>query len=80
VPNLSPERQHRVLVAIGKAIKEVRISKDISQERLALLAELDRSYVGRVERGDNNVTVLTLSRLAGALDISVTKLTQKAGL
>jgi transcriptional regulator with XRE-family HTH domain len=80
VPNLSPERQHRVLVAIGKAIKEVRISKDISQERFALLAELDRSYVGRVERGDNNVTVLTLSRLAGALDISVAKLMQKAGL
>jgi len=37
-------------------------------------------YVGRVERGDNNVTALTLSRLATALDISVAKLMQKAGL
>jgi transcriptional regulator with XRE-family HTH domain len=80
VPNLSPKRQHRVLAALGNAIKEVRLSKDISQERLALLAEVDRSYVGRVERGDNNVTVLTLSRLAAALDISVAKLMQKAGL
>lgn len=80
MPNLSRKRQHRVLVALGKAIKEVRLAKDISQERLALLAEVDRSYVGRVERGDNNVTALTLSRLAAALDISVAKLMQKAGL
>jgi transcriptional regulator with XRE-family HTH domain len=80
VPNLSLSRQHRVLVALGKAIRDTRQSKGISQEKLALLAEVDRSYVGRIERGDNNVAVLTLSRLAGALEISVAKLLQKAGL
>jgi len=68
------------LVALGKAIREVRLSKGISQEKLALLADVDRSYVGRVERGDNNVAVLTLVRLATALDLSVAKLMQKAGL
>lgn len=52
----------------------------ISQEKLALLTEVDRSYVGRVERGDNNVAVLTLSRLADALDISISELMQEAGL
>jgi transcriptional regulator with XRE-family HTH domain len=52
----------------------------ISQEKLALLAELDRSYVGRVERGDNNPALLTLVRLAAALEISVAKLMQRAGL
>lgn len=56
------------------------MSKRISQERLALTAEVDRSYVGRVERGDNNVAVLTLMRLASALDTTVAKLMQKAGL
>ena len=80
VPNLSRKRQHPALVALGKAIREVRQSKGITQGRLALIAELDRSYVGRVERGDNNAAVLTLSRLAAALDISVAKLMQKAGL
>jgi len=69
-----------VLVALGEAIRRVRLSKDISQEKLALLAEVDRSYVGRVERGDNNVAVLTLARLAGALDISIAKLMKEAGL
>jgi len=61
-------------------IREARLTKGISQENLALLAEVDRSYVGRVERGDNNVAVLTLAKLAKALGISVAKLMQKAKL
>ena len=80
MPNLSSNRQHRVLLALGKAIREDRLAKGISQEKLALLAEVDRSYVGRVERGDNNVAILTLARLAGALGITLAKLLQKAGL
>lgn len=80
MPNLSRNRQDPTLVALGKAIRRVRISKDISQEKLALLAEVDRSYVGRVERGDNNVAILTLSKLAIALNISLAKLMQEAKL
>lgn len=80
MPNPSAKRQHKSLVALGDAIRDVRLSKGISQEKLALLAEVDRSYVGRVERGDNNVAVLTLARLAGALDLTIAKLMQKAGL
>lgn len=80
MPNLSSNRQDPTLVALGEAIRLVRLSKDISQEKLALLAEVDRSYVGRVERGDNNVAVLTLSRLATALGISLSTLMRKAGL
>ncbi len=80
MPNLSRNRQDPALVALGEAIRRVRLSKDISQEKLALLAEVDRSYVGRVERGDNNVAVLTLARLASALDMSIAKLMKEAGL
>ena len=80
VPNLSRNRQHRALVALGTAIREIRLAKGISQERLALLADVDRSYVGRIERGDNNVALLTLARLASALDMTIAKLMQKAGL
>lgn len=78
MPNLSSQRQHASLVALGKAIREVRLSKGISQENLALLSGVDRSYVGRIERGDNNVAFLTLARLASALDTTVFKLAQKA--
>lgn len=80
VPNLSTKRQHHVLVALGGAIREVRISKGISQEKLALLADIDRSYVGRVERGDNNAAVLTLARIASALGTTISKLMVRAGL
>ncbi len=80
VPNLSGSRQHRALVALGRAIREIRLSKGISQEQLALMAELDRSYVGRIERGDNNAALLTLMRLAAALDLTVAKLLHRAGL
>lgn len=80
MPNLSSSRQDPKLVALGEAIRRIRLSKGISQEKLALLAEVDRSYVGRIERGDNNVAVLTLSRLAHALSISLATLMHKAGL
>lgn len=80
MPNLSRNRQDPALVALGAAIRRVRLSKGISQEKLALLAEVDRSYVGRVERGDNNVAILTLSKLAAAMDITLTKLMQEAKL
>ena len=80
MPNLSTKRQHLVLVALGNAIRDARLEMGISQERLALLAELDRSYVGRVERGDNNAALLTLVRLAKALDTTAARLLQRAGL
>ncbi|MFT3816490.1 MAG: helix-turn-helix transcriptional regulator [Rubrivivax sp.] len=80
VPNLSSHRQDAVLVALGTALRRVREARSISQERLALLAEVDRSYVGRIERGDNNPALLTLVRLAGALEISVATLLAEAGL
>lgn len=80
MPNLSRNRQDPALIALGETIRRIRLSKGISQEKLALLAEVDRSYVGRVERGDNNVAVLTLARLTHALGISIAKLMHEAGL
>lgn len=80
MPNLSSNRQAPILIALGETLRRVRLSKGISQEKLALLAEVDRSYVGRVERGDNNVALLTLARLANALDISISELMQEANL
>ena len=80
VPNLTSRRQDPALVALGEALRRIRQTKGVSQERLALAAEVDRSYVGRIERGDNNVAVLTLVKLAAALEITVTELMGSAGL
>jgi len=80
MPNLSKNRQDPLLLALGGAIRRIRLEKKLSQEKLAHLAGIDRTYVGQVERGDNNVAILTLSRLARALDVSITELTQEANI
>ena len=59
---------------IGWNLRKLRVERDLSQERLALAAEIDRSYVGRVERGSENVTALTLQSLARALAVPVAAL------
>ena len=80
VPNLSKSRQDPALISLGATIRRVRLDKGVSQEKLALLAELDRSYVGRVERGDNNVALLTLIKMSSALELRVSDLLRDAGL
>lgn len=80
MPNLSKNRQNPALLALGRAIRSARIAKDISQEKLALLAEVDRSYLGRVERGDNNVAILTLIKVTTALEMTASELLNDAKL
>lgn len=74
VPNFSPHRQHPTLIKLGSTIRRARIERGIAQEKLALIAEVDRSYVGRVERGDNNIAILTLEKLAHAMGMTITEL------
>jgi transcriptional regulator with XRE-family HTH domain len=59
---------------IGWNLRRLRVAKGLSQERLALGADIDRSYVGRVERGAENVTVATLEALADVLQVHVSAL------
>lgn len=78
-----PSPQHAgnpVLVALGDAIRRTRIEQGMSQERLALSAELDRSYVGGIERGEHNLTVLNLMRLTEALGLKPSDLLQQSKL
>lgn len=63
---------------LGQRIRAARRELDMSQERLAHEAGLDRSYVGRVERGEHNLTFVSLVKIARALSRDVAALT--AGL
>ena len=51
----------------GARLRKVRHTKGISQEKLAALAGLHRTFVSMVERGERNVTIATVEKLAGAL-------------
>lgn len=61
-------------LSFGLKVREQRKLKKLSQERLALLCNIDRSYMGRIERGEVNVTIEKLYKLAKALDIPVKNL------
>lgn len=59
------------MIAFGKRVREVRKSKGISQERLAEMAGIDRSYMGNIERGEKNVTLKKVYEICDALDIKI---------
>jgi transcriptional regulator with XRE-family HTH domain len=61
---------------IGWNLRRLRVEKGFSQERLALEAGIDRAYVGRVERGSENVTVATLEAFTNVLGVRVSALFQ----
>ena len=81
MPTYSANRKKApALVALGEAIQRIRNANGMSQEELALVAEVDRSYMSGVERGASNVTVLNLVKIAGALNVSASNVLEKAGL
>ncbi|MEM6319892.1 MAG: helix-turn-helix transcriptional regulator [Bacteroidota bacterium] len=63
------KNQH--LVELGKQIRFIRKRQGLSQEQLAYNAGIDRSYCGAIERGERNVSVLTLVKIAFALDCKI---------
>lgn len=53
---------------VGTRIKELRVNEGISQEKLALKAELDRTYIAGVESGKRNLSIKSLEKIINALD------------
>lgn len=62
------------LVVFGKKVRQARKAKHLSQEALADLAGIDRSYMGHIERGDQNVTLTKLYQIADALGVAASEL------
>jgi transcriptional regulator with XRE-family HTH domain len=56
---------------VGKKLKKLRLDRDLSQEALANLAELDRTYIPSIEKGERNVSITVLEKLAKAFNISI---------
>jgi transcriptional regulator with XRE-family HTH domain len=63
--------RHDDLVALGARIRELRTKRGWSQEGFADRCGLDRTYIGGIERGERNVAVLNLLRIARTLDVGV---------
>lgn len=61
-------------IEIGQLIRKKRNEKKITQEALALQCGIDRSYIGRIERGEVNLTVEKLYEIATALEVDMKEL------
>jgi len=66
--------EKQILEKFGENVKRLRKEKKISQEQLADLAGIERSYMGTIERGQRNPTLLKVYKIAKALKVSAGKL------
>ena len=68
-----------ILRSFGKKLRGFRESAGLSQEQLAELSGLHRNYIGGMERGERNPTIISLERVSKALGISLSKLFKGLG-
>lgn len=59
-----------ILMLFGERVRALRQSRGLSQEALALAAGLDRTYIGGVERGERNISLINIQKIAYALEVS----------
>ena len=63
-----------ILIQFGKKVREERMKKGISQERLGELAKVHRTYIGMIERAEKNITLTNMEKIARALGRKVNEL------
>jgi transcriptional regulator with XRE-family HTH domain len=75
-----PPKKSAANVALGAAARAMRSERGLPQEAFAGRAGIDRSYYGAIERGEFNVSLDTIMKIAGALEIPAAALLQRARL
>lgn len=64
-------KNFNTVIKLGQKIRIERMKRKISQEKLAELSELNRNFIGMVERGETNITVKNLENIANAFDMNI---------
>jgi transcriptional regulator with XRE-family HTH domain len=65
------ELKEEILRKFGERIRKIRKEKGLSQESLALNANLHRTYIGMIERAEKNITLVNIQKIANALEINI---------
>ena len=60
-----------ILLAFGQRVQELRKERNLSQEQLADLAGVHRTYIGMIERAEKNITLCNIGRIAKALKLDI---------
>lgn len=63
-----------LLEKFGEKVREERLKRGLSQEDLAGKAGVHRTYIGMIERGEKNITLINIKKVAKALDLAIDKL------
>jgi len=71
---MSNKREAAIQKRFGERVRELRKKKGFSQESLALACDLDRTYVGGVERGERNISLVNIHKIAAALGVNAGEL------
>jgi len=74
-----PDKDKKNLLRLGATVRARRMALELSQEALADYVEVDRVHIGRIERGETNITFLNLLRLASAIHCKPSELLSDAG-
>ncbi|EOJ7832787.1 helix-turn-helix domain-containing protein [Campylobacter upsaliensis] len=64
-------KKSEINIRIGNRIREIRQSKGLSQEQLAEIAEVHRTYIGMIERAEKNITLVSLEKIVRALGLEI---------
>ena len=67
-------REVQIQEHFGERVRELRKRKGLSQESLALACDLDRTYIGGVERGERNISLINIYKISEALGVNVREL------
>jgi transcriptional regulator with XRE-family HTH domain len=63
-----------ILIQFGKKVRMIRKEKELSQEELSFKADLHRTYIGMIERGEKNITLFNINKIANALNVKPSEL------
>lgn len=63
-----------ILLAFGQRVQKLRKKRNLSQEQLADMAGVHRTYIGMVERAEKNITLRNIKKIAKALDVNIKEL------
>jgi len=67
---MDQDAERRIKKRFGERVRQLRKQKGLSQEDLAFACDLDRTYIGGVERGERNISLINIFKIAKALGIS----------
>ena len=71
---MDEKREEQIQEHFGERVRELRKQKGLSQESLALACDLDRTYIGGVERGERNISLINIHKISQALGVSPSEL------